>query len=187
MRSPLQAVQARYFKSSLAGFHAGVLGGVVLVIWLAVASAVQSRPWWSVFNVFATAFLGETALQRGFGYASLTGVAVHIVISGAAGALFGLMVRDTSHSLRTRILALLVGPALFFLLHGYVWRRVSPLVTLYTSERTMFLGYVIYGIVLGRQPRYLRALYAPVPDPGSDLTPVAPAPSVVGTDSPPAE
>jgi hypothetical protein len=179
-------MRAAYSQSSLAGLHAGVLGGLVLVTWLAAASAMQSRPWWSVFNVFATAFLSESALQRGFGYASLTGVAVHIVISGTAGALFGLMVRDTSHSLRTRILALLMGPALFFLLHGYVWRRVSPLVTLYTSERTMFFGYVIYGIVLGRQPRYLRALYVRVPDPGSDLTPAAPAPSVIGTDGPPA-
>jgi hypothetical protein len=39
-----------------------------------------------------------------------------------------------------------------------MWKGLNPLMTLYTHDRPMFMGHVIYGGLLGRFPRYLEGL-----------------------------
>src|SRR5216683_2488827 len=91
----------------MAGVEAGVLGGLFMMAWMATLSLLQGRSIWSIPNLFASTFYGEAALRRGFRWTSLSGVALQVIVSGAAGLLFGFAVSGVVN--RGRVMALGVG------------------------------------------------------------------------------
>src|SRR2546427_10843027 len=80
-------------KLAMAGVEAGVLGGLFMIAWLAMLSVLQGRSVWSIPNLLASTFYGEEALRRGFRWTTLSGLALHLIVSAAAGLLVGLAVR----------------------------------------------------------------------------------------------
>src|SRR5260370_8033583 len=93
----------------MAGVEAGVLGGLFMMAWLATLSLLQGRSIWSMPNLLASTFYGEAALRRGFRWTSLSGVALHVIVSAVAGLLFGLAlprIVDRGHPLLPTLPAL---------------------------------------------------------------------------------
>src|SRR5260221_14620093 len=105
----------------MAGVEAGVLGGLFMMAWLATLSLLQGRSVWSVPNLLASTFYGEAALRRGFRWATLTGVALHVTISAAAGLLFGLAVAGIASRARIMLLGIGAGVGWYFLILGVFW------------------------------------------------------------------
>jgi len=146
---------------ALAGIQAGVGGALVLLGYLALDSAWHRRSIWLVPNLMASTFYGESAYQPRFGTRTSTGLALLLVLYGVLGALFGLLVRDQGSRLRMTILGLIFGTGWFFLSFDVLWKYVNPMVRMYSPDRAMLVGHVLYGGLLGRRfPAYVRSMSA---------------------------
>lgn len=146
---------------ALAGIQAGVGGTLVLLGYLALDSAWHRRSIWLVPNLLASTFYGESAYQPRFGTRTSTGFALLLVLYGVLGALFGLVVRDQGSRLRITLLGLIFGTGWFFLSFDVLWKYVNPMVRLYSPDRAMFVGHLLYGGLLGRRfPAYVRSMSA---------------------------
>src|SRR5262245_844937 len=133
----------------MAGIEAGVLGGLFMMAWLAALSLLRGGTIWSMPNLLASTFYGEEALRRGFGWSSLSGVALQVIVSAMAGLLFGLAVDGIPHRGRVMLLGLAAGAAWYFLSVGVFWKYVNPIVSLYARGGGMFLAHVGMGAFLG--------------------------------------
>ena len=128
--------------------------------WLALLSLAQGRSIWSMPNLLASTFYGEAALRSGFHWATLSGMALHVIMSGAAGLLFGLAVSRVVSRKRVMLLGLAAGVAWYFLSLGIFWRHVNPMVPLYAQGGGLFLAHVWLGLFLGSFPKFLQELCA---------------------------
>lgn len=144
---------------ALAGIQAGVVGALTLVGYLALDSAWHRRSVWTVPNLFASTFYGESAYRQGFHVRTSAGIALFVVVYGLLGALFGLVMRDHGSPLRVAMLGLIYGTGWFFLSFDWLWKHVNPLVPLYSPDRAMLVGHLLYGIMLGgRFPAYRKEM-----------------------------
>jgi hypothetical protein len=145
--------------SVLAGIQAGVIGALILLGYVALDSAWHRRSVWTVPNLLASTFYGESAYRPGLGARTSAGVALLLVLYGVLGAVFGLVVRDQDSRLRVMLLGLIYGTGWFFLSFDVLWKYVNPLVNIYSPDRAMLVGHLLYGGTLGRRfPAYLRAI-----------------------------
>ena len=99
----------REAQGLLAGLQAGVIAALVLLGWLALASAWYRRSIWTAANIMATTFYGEAALGRQFSFRTVAGIALYLVLYGTIGALFGLTLASRDASLRITLIGVLVG------------------------------------------------------------------------------
>jgi hypothetical protein len=147
----------------IAGLESGVLGGIFMLGWLAVVSLIQGRSVWSMPNLLASTFYGEDALRRGFRWTTLSGVALHVIMSAAAGLIFGLAVSGVVSRGRVMLLGLAAGSVWYFLSLGIFWKHVNPMVPLYAGGASLFLAHLGLGIFLGSFPRFLQVLEPSTP------------------------
>jgi hypothetical protein len=139
----------------LAGLEAGIVAALVLLGWLALASAWYRRSIWTAANIMATTFYGEAALGRDFTSRTVAGFALYLVLYGIIGALFGLTLAGRAASFRITLIGALVGLGWYYLSFAIVWQNINPLILLYTHRGPMIVGHAVYGGLLGRFPRYL--------------------------------
>src|SRR5690348_7138588 len=102
----------------IAGLESGVLGGVFMLGWQALAALIQGRSVWSMPNLLASTFYGQEALRRGFRFSTLSGVALEVIMSASVGLLFGLAVSAVASRKRVMLLGLGAGAAWYFLSLG---------------------------------------------------------------------
>ena len=141
----------------LAGLEAGIVAALVLLGWLALASAWYRRSIWTAANIMATTFYGDAALGRDFTSRTVAGIALYLVLYGIIGALFGLTLASRDASLRITLIGVLVGLGWYYLSFAILWQNINPLIPLYTHPGPMMAGHALYGGLLGRFPRYLHA------------------------------
>ena len=159
---------------AVAGIQAGVVGALILMGYLALDSKWHGRSVWTVPNLLASTFYGESAYRQGFGSRTSAGVALLVVVYGLLGALFGLVIRDHSTRLRITLFGLIYGTAWFFVSSTWIWEFVNPIIPIYSPDRAMLVGHILYGGVLGsRFPAYLRAMSV-VESPAGPEPPAAP-------------
>ena len=142
----------------LAGLESGVIGGLAMLAWLALVSLWYGRSVWSISNLLATTFYGNSAFRRGFRWATLSGLGLHVVVNGLLGIAFGFAVSGVASRLHVRVLGLLFGIAWYYLWFGFLWKHVNPLVPLYSPERGMIIAHFALGAFLGSFPKYLRSV-----------------------------
>jgi len=126
--------------------------------WLALVSVWNGRSVWSVSNLLATTFYGEPALGRGFRWMTLSGLALHLCLTGLVGVAFAFAVRSLAWRGRIILLGLLAGLAWYYACFGFFWRHVNPLVTIYSPQHGMLFAHLALGAFLGFTPRFRRAL-----------------------------
>ena len=63
----------------LAGLQAGMIGICWMLVWLGLSAKGQGRSFWTAENLIATVFHGDTAIRRGFGSTTLSGVALFVL------------------------------------------------------------------------------------------------------------
>lgn len=159
---------------ALAGIQAGVAGALTLLAYLALDSAWHRRSVWTVPNLLASTFYGESAYRQGFGIRTSAGVALLFVLYGLLGALFALVIRDHGSLLRVTVLGLIYGAAWFFVSFDWMWKHINPLIPLYSPDRAMLVGHMLFGGVMGgRFPAYRKELSG-VQQP--EVLPPAPSP-----------
>ncbi len=136
--------------SALAGLETGVIGGLAMMTFLFAHSLLRGQPWWSHANLLGSVIYGQSALWRGFGRASLAGIAVEVILSGIAGLLYGVCFARTRGRMVSLLLGLSSGVIWFFLSHWVVFKNIGPLVPVYASQPATLLGHMIFGLALSR-------------------------------------
>jgi hypothetical protein len=161
---------------AFAGIECGVLGGVAMALCWAASSTFEGQPPWVSFNLLGSLLDAAGVLRRGLGPVTLVGVALHVVVAGAIGLAFGLVMGEARNRLRTALLAILTG-LLWYYVAGGLWRRLGALAYLYIPLRTLLFSHLLYGLALACYGRALdriwRSRYAAAPSAPSDSTPPA--------------
>jgi hypothetical protein len=139
----------------MTGLQTGVLAALAMFSWLGVSAVWYRRSFWTAANLLAATFYGESALHNQFNVHTFSGLGLYFVIYGTLGMLFGLAMQDRHASLRITCLGVLIAIAWYYVVFGWLWKRWDPLLVLYTHDRPMFAGHVLYGAILGRYPRNL--------------------------------
>lgn len=152
-----------YLAGVFGGLRAGMNGGIVTLIVLALNSLWTHHSAWAIPNLMGSTFYGGRVIGRGFGMASVSGIGLYFVMSGLAGVLFGLLIVRLGSPLRTPALSLLFGLVAFYFVHGVFWRRLNPYIPDYSPEPATLVSYLIFGLCLTRAPRYASLILDPVP------------------------
>ena len=154
-------------RYALAGLQAGVVGGLVLIAWLMLASLFTGRSVWLTLNLFATTFFGSGVYRNHMVRGSWTGVAATLAVYGVLGLLWGSIWREKRIPGLT-LLGALTGIAVYFLLFDFVFTRFNPMISVYAPVRQLHIGHVLWGVLLARSPRYARRI-------GETVSPPPPA------------
>lgn len=181
--SPGNAARPNWFLA-LAGIEAGTVGALILLAYLALDSAWNRWSIWTVPNLLASTFYGESAYRQGFRASTSVGVALLLLLYGVLGLLFALVVRDHGTRMRVVLAGLIYGTGWFFLSFDILWKHVNPMVQMYSPDRAMLVGHVIYGGVLGRAfPVYLRSIRGEEAPAAPEVPAQLPPPGIEGPTS----
>jgi hypothetical protein len=144
----------------LAGIEIGVIGGIVMLLWLAISAPLIGYPWWSIINLFASHSYSARVVRDGVGMATVSGIALQIAVAGIIGGITGFLTPGG------RLFGLAITFAWYALCYGFLWKRYAPLVPVYAPQPLLVIGFFLYGSVLGWHPAIASRLYA------SNQTPV---------------
>ena len=103
-------------------------------------------------------------MRRGFRWTTLSGVALHVIMTAMAGMVFGLAVGGIASRSRVMLLGLASGMTWYFLGLDIFWKYLNPIVPPYFQGSGMLLAHLGLGYFLGSFPRYLSDLSIPVVD-----------------------
>jgi hypothetical protein len=137
----------------LGGIEAGVLGGLAMLALLVSGSLWRGDPWWMPSNLLGSTFYGTRALIAGPSRATLAGSALHVFLTGSVGAAFGLLCDGIRPRRRLVLLGMLAGLIWHGLADAVLWRRINPLIPLYSAQPATIFSHALFGAGLG----YLRS------------------------------
>jgi hypothetical protein len=141
--------------AALAGWQAGMFAALAMLVWLGLTSAWYRHSFWNAADIMATTFYGPAALGQGLAWSTCSGIAFYLIVYSLFGALHGWVMEGAGNRRRLMLIGMLAGGAWYYLWFGLLWMRLNPLVSLYTHDRPMLLGHLLYGALLGRFPAYL--------------------------------
>ena len=133
----------------LSGIEAGVIGGIAMLALLVSGSWWRGDPWWMPTNLLGSTFYGAQALSAGPNRATLAGGALHVFITGSIGAVFGLVCAGIPCRRRLVLLGTLAGLIWHGLADALVWRRINPLIPMYSAQPATLLSHALFGACLG--------------------------------------
>ena len=142
----------------LAGLQAGTAGGLLMLAYFSLQSAILRQPWWSMANLLGTAIYGQSALWRGLGRATLAGAALQLLIAAAVGILFGVFFSRLRGWTAPLLLGIATGVACFFFCHDGMFGRISPLIPVYAPRSSTIVGHLLLGLALSRVAAIYRSL-----------------------------
>lgn len=177
---------------AVAGLDAGVFGGLLVVAWFCWAGWLRGDFWWSKLNVAGAFFFGERAFQGGFGWMTLSGAALLLLIYALLGALLAWLTPPPPHWYRS-VLFGLVGALVFQLAADrWLWKQFHPFAATYFPRPITLAANLIFGLSMVRLGRrnlaVLRAFGGwkpPAPPPAPDLVPAIPGEEVSSGPPPP--
>lgn len=143
---------------ALAGIQAGVLGGIVMVAWLAFTSALLGRSPWILPNLAASLLYGRAVLRASFGMPTVAGIALVIALGGAIGLFFGIVIGAHANRARIVMLGILTGLIWYYFSQALFWDRLGVLAGIHVSPAATMVGHLLYGVVLGQYPRRLQVV-----------------------------
>jgi hypothetical protein len=138
---------------ALAGIQAGVLGGFVMVAWLALTSALLGRSPWILPNLAASVLYGRAVLRAGFGMPTVAGMALVVALAGIIGLVFAMVIGAHANRARVVMLAILAGLVWYYFSQALFWDRLGVLAGIHVSPAATMVGHLLYGLVLGQYPR----------------------------------
>jgi hypothetical protein len=148
------------------GIEAGVIGGLAMLLLMVSGSLLHGQPWLEIPNLLGSTFYGARALRSIVGLPTLSGIALHFVITGAIGGVFGLICRSVRERRRLLLLGLLAGVVWYYLADAVFWSRVNPLVPLYSPQPATLFAHALFGACLGFMGRHMGGgLHSPPPLP----------------------
>jgi hypothetical protein len=155
-------------QGAIAGFQAGMVAVLAMLAWLGFASLFYRRTFWMAPNLIATLFYGDDAVRPGFAFSTLAGIALYLIAYSLLGAAFGWAAQRQSRRRHLLLGGVALALAWYYLWWGLLWRHLDVLIPLYTHDRPMAVGHVLYGLALAAFRRYLPQA-APPPAPPVEI------------------
>ena len=137
----------------LAGLETGILGGLLMIAWVALASAWDGEPWYEVPNLWASAIWGRIALYRRLSLMTLGGSCFQIVMGSLIGAIFSMIFGTLQGLGRLLPPGLMTGAAWFILFN---WR--NRIFAMHAPQPEVLVAYALFGVMLARTGRRGRVL-----------------------------
>ncbi len=144
--------------SVTAGLEAGVLGGLLLLVWLFLVADWRRQTPWSVLNLFGGAFYPDLVFRVDFSSATLPGLAIALFSSGCVGAIFGATVAPMASTRRRALFGLLIALCWYYLSFSLIWKRHNPALFYYGGRDVFLIAYLLFGVILGLQPYLAESL-----------------------------
>ena len=162
-------------ESFLAGLQAGMLGALWMLLWMGLTTTWQQRSFWIPENLMASAFHPQGDIAMDFGTATVSGLALYLLLYSLLGGGFALLAgRRHLRPARATLLALVFALAWYYGSFHLLWNSLAPAMVLLNPVRTAVIGHVIYGIALGRfpvhYPRYEKPVTEIVTEPETKIT-----------------
>jgi hypothetical protein len=151
---PAQNPSGRW-AALLAGLQAGMLASLAMLAWMGSSAVWERRSFWTSENLLATTFYGGTALHKGFSTSTLSGLALYLLVYSTLGCLFAATAGGKLTPLRLLVAGITAGLGWYYLSFHFVWKAISPLVSILHPVRPTIVGHIIFGAVMARFPRYL--------------------------------
>jgi hypothetical protein len=155
-----------------------------MLAWLGLSAMEQRRSFWTAENLIASVFHGDAAIRRGFGFSTLSGIALYLLVYSLLGAAFALGVRHRFTSLGRFLFGVLFSVGWYCLWFRALGQTVMPLVWLLHAENSTVFGHVIFGACIARFPACLPRLDDPAAAPPGQEQPVSQAPPPEATAEP---
>lgn len=144
---------------ALAGLQAGVLAGLVALIYLMLDGAIRGRGLWAFANLVSATIYHGRPLSPSFRWATLAGVALHLILSGLVGIAFTfLIVRFASKPVRGYLVAGCLGLIWYYTACRFLWPSINPAVVVYQPFPGMLLAHLLFGFCLGLAPSFAREI-----------------------------
>ena len=138
----------------MSGIEAGIIGGIAMLGVMVSGSLLRGHVWWEIPNLLGSTFYGSRAFRSGgASLPTLSGTALHFVITGTIGGLFGLTCGGIRQRRRLLLLGMLAGVVWFYLADAVFWRKVNPMVPLYSPRVVTLLSHALFGACLGYMGR----------------------------------
>jgi hypothetical protein len=153
------------------GIEAGIVGGAAMLGLLISDSLWSGHVWWEFPNLLGSTFYGTRAFRSGTGLATLSGAALHFVITGTLGALFGLSCGGIQQRGRLLLLGMLAAVGWYNIANALFWPRVNPWVPLASPRPATLVAHALLGVCLGYMGQRLK-----VPADGSQASHAEPPP-----------
>jgi hypothetical protein len=152
------------------GIEAGIVGGLAMLGLLVSQSLWEGHVWWEVPNLLGSTFYGPRAFRSGVGLATLSGTALHLVITGTLGGVFGLIFGRVHQRGKLIFLGLLASLGWYNLADVMFWPKVNPWVPAASSRPATVVSHLLLGACLGYMGRRQKAV---APAPGETISPLA--------------
>jgi hypothetical protein len=152
------------------GIEAGIVGGAAMLGMLISESLWSGHAWWEVPNLLGSTFYGTRALRLGPGLSILAGTALHFVITGTLGGLFGLACGGIHQRGKLVLLGVLAAVGWYNLANASFWPRVNPWVPLVSPRPATIFSHVLFGACLGYMGQRQKASSEPTPAAPSELS-----------------
>ncbi|MBV9747152.1 MAG: hypothetical protein JO099_25605 [Acidobacteriia bacterium] len=160
----------------LAGLQAGMVAVLAMLAWMGLSAAWQQRSFWTSENLLATTFYGGRTLQGGFSTSTVSGLALYLLVYSTLGCLFALAAGGKLRKTTLLLAGIVIGLGWYYVSFRFLWKSVSPLVSLLHPVRPTIFGHLIYGVMVARFPHYFPGNG---PTPGEPLVEKASVPSGV--------
>ena len=143
----------------LAGLQAGVLGGLAGLSYVMLDGFLRGRGPWPFPNLLSTAIYSRSGSALAFTWATMSGIALQLVLIGLLGLLVSrLLIQYLARPRFCRIVGLLVGLSWYYVTVRFLWPDLNLDVTRYQPASGALLGYVVLGLVLGLYPKFFHHL-----------------------------
>jgi hypothetical protein len=105
--------------------------------------------WWEVPNLLGSTFYGTRALRSGAALSILAGIALHFVITGTLGGMFGLAFGGIHQRGRLVLLGVAAAVGWYNVANATFWPRVNPWVPMASPRPATIFSHILLGACLG--------------------------------------
>ena len=161
LKSPASSSLASHSERLFAAVQAASLASILSIFWCGIASSSSSHSFWTVPNLMSGLFYGNASLRPDFGFHTLSGLALHLLLSTTFALLFATAIPPTLKSLTSLLLGVLGATSLFYIFDGFFWRKAFPPFALYSRRPSIFFSFVLMGICIGLYSVFVRSRREP--------------------------
>ncbi|MCS7023843.1 MAG: hypothetical protein NZV14_03495 [Bryobacteraceae bacterium] len=142
----------------LAGLEAGILGGLLILLWFLLLSYLGFRSPWGLFNLIASSLQQRATWGLALSSSTWTGLAAHTFACGCLGMFLGWVIPKPSTGRRLSLTAFVFGVIVSLMVYEFFWMRYVPLLGDYVRPLAAAISHLLFGLALAQFPKFYHAL-----------------------------
>ncbi|MBZ2184833.1 MAG: hypothetical protein K7J46_08970 [Bryobacter sp.] len=156
-RGSVLAPASPRIERTLAALQAATLSFLLTTFWFGISTSANSHSFWTLPNLMSGVFYGPASLRPDFGFHTLSGLALHVLLSCLFAVLYALAVPATLPPLSGLLIGILSASWWFYVLDAFFWRPLFPAMSVYSRRPSIFFSFVLMGICIGLYSVFVRS------------------------------